>query len=304
MVDSSQTRLAYITETVWGTTPTTPAFLNQRFTGESLNANIENAISNEIRADRNIGDLIQVGSEAGGNVDFEMSYASFEDWMESLMYNVWSTNVLKNGLIEKFFTLEKTFEAGATDQFHRTTGAIVNSLNLSMQTNSIVTGTFGFMGKALSAAQVIVTGATYTAVNSNPVMNAAADFASLAITGVTGPELTSLNLNITNNLRGQKVLGSLENRAIGTGRFEVTGDLTAYFENEELYDLLLSGTSADLAFKIGDASSKNYLFNVDKIKFETGEVLASGNDQDVMVNMTFRGLYEGTDNTLKITRTP
>ena len=117
MVDSSQTRLASIAEVTYGTTPSSPTFLEQRFTSEGLNANIENVVSNEIRADRNVSDLVQVGSSAGGPVAFELSYGSFEDWLESLMFSTWSSNVLKNGNTQKSFTLEKTFEGGATDQY-------------------------------------------------------------------------------------------------------------------------------------------------------------------------------------------
>lgn len=304
MVDSSQTRLAYITESTWGTTPATPTLLEQRFTGESLTPNIETTVSNEIRSDRNITDIIQTGQSAGGSVDFELSYGSFDDWLESLMYSTWSTNVLKNANVEKSFTVEKTFEAGATDQYHRFTGCIVDSLSLACQVGQVVTGSFGFVSKGMSVAQTAITGSSYTGANSNPVINAATNFASLAITGVTGPELTALNLSVNNNLRQQQVLGQLDARGIGTGRFEVTGDLTAYFENEELFDLYLNGTAADLTFKLGGASSLNYLFEIDNLKFTNAEVLAGGNDQDILVNIGFQGLYEGNDNTLKITRTP
>lgn len=303
MTDSSQTRLASIVEVTYGTTPATPTFLEQRFTDEGLNANFENITSNEIRSDRNVADLVQVGSNAGGPVNFELSYGSFDEWLESLMFNTWSTNVLKNGNTQKSFTLEKTFEAGATDQYHRFTGAVANSMSLAMQSQQIVTGSFDFLAKAATTAQAAIAGSSYTAVNANDVINAASNFASLAITGVTGPELTTLNLNITNNLRQQQVIGSVDSRGIGTGRFEVTGDLTAYFENEELFDIFMAGTATDLTFKLGGASSKNYVFNIANLKFETGEVIAGGNDQDVMAQMTFRGLYDGTDNTLEITRT-
>ena len=72
MVDSSQTRLAYITEVTYGTTPASPVFKNQRFVSENLNANLENVVSNEIRADRNVTDLIQVGAyEAGSNPEVD-----------------------------------------------------------------------------------------------------------------------------------------------------------------------------------------------------------------------------------------
>ena len=303
MVDSSQTRLAYITESTWGTTPATPVFLEQRFVSEGMNANIDTVTSNEIRSDRNVADVVQVGSSAGGSVDFELTYGSFDDWLESLMYSTWSTNVLKNGVTEKSFTIEKTFEAGATDQYHRFAGSVVDSMTLSMQTEQIVTGSFDFLSKGSTSAQAIIAGATYTGANSNEVINAAADFASLAITGVTSPTLTSLDLTITNSLRQNKELGSLDARDIGAGRFEVTGNLVAYFENEEMYELFLNGTATDLTFKLGGASSKNYVFNMAKIKFTSGEVVAGGNDQTTVANMSFQGLYDGTDNTLEITRT-
>lgn len=304
MVDSSRTRLAYIEEVTYGTTPSSPTFLVQRFTSESLNANIDNVVSNEIRADRNVTDLVQVGSTAGGDVNFELSYGSFDTWLESLMFSTWSTNVLKNGTTQKSFTIEKTFENGATDQYHRLVGAVANTMKLSMQAGQIVTGSFGFVGKGMNAATSAIASSSYTAANTNPVINAASNFASLAITGVTGPELTALNINVTNNLRQQQVIGSVQARGISTGRFEVTGDMTLYFESEEAYALFLAATSANLSFVIGGASSKKYQFDVDTIKFETMEIVAGGNDQDVMIQATFRGLFNGTDNTLKITRTP
>ena len=304
MVDSSQTRLAYITEVTYGTTPATPVFKNQRFVSESLNANIENETSNEIRADRNVTDLIQVGANAGGSVDFELSYGSFDDWLESLMFGTWSTNILKNGNTQKSFTIEKTFEAGATDQYHRFTGCVANSLKLAIQAKKVVTGSFDFVAKGATTAQAIIASATYTAANSNPVINAAANFASFSMTGVTSPELMSLNLNVTNNLRRQSVVGSIDARGVGTGRFEVSGEATLYFTNASLYDLFLAGTASNLTFVIGGASTKKYQFDIANLKFEKVEIVAGGNDQDVMAKVSFRGLYDNTDNTLKITRTP
>ncbi len=305
MVDSSQTRLASIVEVTYGTTPASPVFLIQRFVSENLNANIENAISNEIRADRNVTDLIQVGQNAGGSVDFELSYGSFDEWLESLMFGTWSTNVLKNGNTQKSFTIEKTFEAGATDQFHRFVGAVANSMSLSIEAGKVVTGSFDFLAKNMTVAQAIIASATYTAANSNPVINAAANFASLSMTGISSPEILSMNLNITNNLRQQMVVGSLASRGVGTGRFEVGGDMKLYFVNQAAYDLFLAGTASNLSFVLGGVSTKKYQFDIGNLKFETGKVVAGGNDQDIMVELSFKGLYYASDTaTLKITRTP
>ena len=211
---------------------------------------------------------------------------------------------IENGVTEKSFTLEKTFETGATDQYHRFSGSVANSMTLNMSVDEIVTGSFTFVSKGLTTDTAIITGATYTPGPTNDVMNAAVDFANLSITGVTSPELTSVTLNLTNNLRQQRVIGSIDSRGIGTGRFEATGEITAYFENSQLFDLYLNNTAANLSFEIGGTTNLKYQFLLGKIKIETAEVTAGGNDQDLFVTMTYRGLFDETDNTLQITRTP
>lgn len=305
MTDSSQTQISYIAESTYGTTPATPAWTKARFVSESLKKNIDNTTSNETRPDRNVTDLVQTGASAGGSVNIELSYGSYDDFLESLFYSTWSTNVLKNGVTQKSFTIEKKFETGATDQYHRLTGAIADSMSLSISSGSLVSGSFGFLAKGMTVAQAEVTDCTYTDANTNPVINAASNFASLAMTGITSPEVAEITLNISNNLRQQPVLGSLDSKGVGAGRFEVTGSIRAYFENEELYDKFLNGEAADLSFTLGGASELNYDFDLPNIKFSDGEVLATGSNDDVYVNLQFQALYDSSDDcTIKVTRTP
>jgi hypothetical protein len=305
MTDSSQTRLAYIAESTYGTTPSTPVFKNLRFTSESFNPAIQYVSSNEIRSDRNVPDMTRVGQDAAGEFGFELSYGSFDDILESLLFSTWSTNVIKNGVAQKAFTIEKTFEAGTTDQFHRYTGCIANTMSLSVRAKEIVTGSFGFMAKTATSGQAIISGATYTAVNSNPVINAANNFAALAITGASSPQIMGLSLNVNNNLRQQPVVGSIANKGLSAGQCVVTGEIEAYFENQALFELYLADTYTDLTFELGGASSLKYAFLVPKIKLTGGEVVAGGNNQDVMVKLPFQAVYNSSDAaTIKITRTP
>ncbi len=76
--DSNRTGLSWILETTWDTTPS-GLFDYTRFTGETLNFNINNETSNEIRNDSNITDLIQVGAESSGGFTFEISYENPAD---------------------------------------------------------------------------------------------------------------------------------------------------------------------------------------------------------------------------------
>ena len=308
IADASKTKLSSIVEVTAGTTPATPTFLEKRFTGGSGLKHTQNYVtSNEIRADRNVSDIVRVGRMSEAAYDFELSYGGYDDWLEGLLQGTWTTNVLENGVTPKFFTVEEIFDTstGSDDQYKRSSGMAVNTLSLSITAGEIVTGNWGLMGFGTpTLAQSIISGATYTAPNSNEVITASNDFGDLSITGITSPKIQSINLSITNNLRNQPVVGSIDPTGIGSGRFVVTGDITMYFENAEAYDIFLANTYTDLAFRLGGASSLKYDFSIPRIKFTDASVAAAGNDTDVPLTLQFGATYDSTDtHALEITRT-
>lgn len=90
MADSSRTELAYVPEPLWGTTPAS-ALTKLRFTGESLGYSISTTSSSEVRADRQVSDLIQTGASASGAVNLELSYGAYDALIESALFAHWST---------------------------------------------------------------------------------------------------------------------------------------------------------------------------------------------------------------------
>lgn len=303
IAETSQTRLAIIKETVYGTTPTTPVFRKLRYTGDSLKHNRQNITSNEIRPDRNVADLVQVAGGAEGAVNFELSYGAFDDLIAAALCGSWNADKVKNGVEKHSFTLEKTYEQGTTDSFIRFTGAMVNTMSLNVAVQEIVTGSFGFMGKGGSVGTSIIAGATYTDSVTNDVMNAGVNFANLAITGAGSPNLTGLTLEINNNARLQPVVGSIDSLGVGLGRCEITGTATMYFENKDAYELFLAGTATDLSFDL-TKDGNTYTFTIPKLKFSDGDVPVPGNDQDVILTLPFQGLFDPTlGATLEIERT-
>ena len=304
IAETSQTRLAIIAESAYGTTPATPAFTKLRYTGDSLKHNRGNVTSNEIRQDRNVSDLIQVSGGAEGGINFELSYGAFDTLIEAALCGTWNTNVLENGVSKKSFTIEKTYEQGATDTFLGYTGMVVNTMSLNIAVQEIVTGSFGFMGKGGYVSSAIISGATYAEAAANDVMSAGLSFSGLAITGGGAPNLTGLTLEINNNARMQPVVGSIDSLGVGLGRFTVTGTITAYFENKTAYELFLAGTATDLEFTLSDGDN-DYEFVIPKLKFSDGDVPVAGNDQDVIITLPFQALYDETlGATIEITRVP
>lgn len=88
MSDSNRTQLAFVEESVWGTTPAT-ALTKVRFTGESLAFNVAHIASSEIRSDRQVTDLVQSGADCSGGFNFELSYGAFNEFLEGALWSDW-----------------------------------------------------------------------------------------------------------------------------------------------------------------------------------------------------------------------
>lgn len=91
MAEANLSQLAYIAESTWGTTPGTPELTELRITNDSLAHSKQTITSNELRADRMRADLVQVAASAQGSVGFELSYATFDPFLESAFYSAFVT---------------------------------------------------------------------------------------------------------------------------------------------------------------------------------------------------------------------
>jgi hypothetical protein len=94
-------------------------------------------------------------------------------------------------------------------------------------------------------------------------------------------------------LRTQPCIGQLENSGIGIGRIQVTGSLIAYFENRTFFERYLNFDTTALSFT-ATLGGNTYLFDFPSFKFTGGEVVAGGNDQDVLASMEFTAKRDPT----------
>ncbi|WP_264045521.1 phage tail tube protein [Methylobacterium flocculans] len=305
IASGSSRRIAYVPETVFGTTPATPSFKTFRATGGGPRTNKTTGTSDEIQADRNVRDEYQLGQDVTGAYDFELTYGNLDDLLEGVMFSTWATNVLVNGTTDKSFTFEETINLGGGNKsLSRFLGCAVSMLSLSIASRAAITGSATIMARQEMLDTAIVAGSTYAASGITPVMTSSANVAALTIPGITAPpKVRSLSLEINNNLRTRPLVGSLFTDSFGSGRFEVSGTMECYFETNELYQKVLDHGSSALSFTAGNASGSKYTFNLPKIIFGNGERRPGGNNDDVMVSIPFRAVYDpGISATLQITR--
>lgn len=304
IANTSETIIAFSPETVIGTTNATPVFQKLRMTGEGLVYDIQNVQSNEIQPNVDVPDLIQVGAGVSGPVNMELAFGTdMNTVLEHALRGTFSSNVLKAGSVKKQATWEKKFETGSTDSYHRFKGCRVNGLNIAVKEKAIITSSIDIMGmSSATPATAAISGSSYTATNTNPIMSAV-DVGTITVGGTSSTVYyTDLSFALKNNCRVQNAIGSLNAIGIAYGRREVTGQMTAYFSDADLYEEYVAGNEGSISFILSDGTN-SYTFAFPRTKFLTGRVVAGGNGQDVMAEMTWQALYDSSQATsVKVTK--
>ena len=195
---------------------------------------------------------------------------------------------LKNGTTLRFFTIERAYE-DLGDAFFRVEGQAVNTFDLNLSSNSITTGSFGFLGKegvysSTTVASSIVPAATSDVLNSTNNVGQIYEggFDSLLTTA-----LRSLSFSLSNNLRQQNAIGNRTAIGIGNGSLEITGTIDAYFDSIALAQKFINHTSTSLSFRVTDADGNVYVVTFPKVYLSTGDAPAGGIDQDVSLSISF-----------------
>ncbi len=290
---ASLSQLAYIVEVTENTTPTSPGFTIIRATGESLAVDRKFSYGSELNGKRGQKTFALDSQSGSGGFDFEFTYGTLDDFLATALFGAWATNVLTDGTTKQSLTLETKFEDGATDVYKRLTGAYVSELTLSMKPGERVTGSMSFMAMGADFKNAALSGATYAAGNTNPVM-VGADVGQLALAGLTFDQIASLELTIRNTLTSQMALGSLTPVGIGTGQIEVTGKVELYVDSTayNVLDAAQSGTATGLTAVVGRTAGSKVKFEIPNLILEAPTADAKSATGDVMASMNFRALQD------------
>lgn len=382
MSDANRVGLAYIEETVFGVTPSGPPTLQDlRFVSESLAQITGTVASNEIRSDRQVTDLIRTGLNAGGDINFEMSYGTFDDFLEAaLLSAAWTSPVsfgavttvdaasadnsfndsgagfaftafewiyvtgfsdpanngwfkiitqtasklvvsggtlvteavgpsididqgasIKAGTTFRSFAIERVY-ADLSTTFAILNGMAINTLNLAIAADQIITGSFGFIGKTEASASATAGDGSNTATTTADVMNGV-DNVNAVLEGQVDYPITAFNMALNNNLRERLQVATLGPISIGSGTITITGTIQAYFTTVAAMDKYLGDTATSLAIALRDGAGNNYVIDMPRVKFSRGQRVAGGINTDVIADLDFTA-YRGVTDTqsLRIVR--
>jgi hypothetical protein len=301
--NTSEAEVSVVEEATWGTIPANPPWQRVRVTGEGLVYDIENVTSEEITPEADVTDEVQVGAQASGPLNFELTFGDADTGLllAHALRASWVAGVaaddmeeLKAGTEKKSLSIEKKFVVTGGDDYSRYSGMVANTLNLTVEEKRIVTGSIEFLGKGEATGTAALAGATYAAANiGKPI--AAPDVAAITVGGVSGTVYyKSLGFTLNNNCAVRSAVGSKDAIGVRYGRREIEGTIIAYFDADTrpLYDRFVAGTESTLSFDLVDEAGDTYHVIFPRIKYRTGRKVAGANNEDVVAEMSFRALRD------------
>lgn len=194
------------------------------------------------------------------------------------------------GTIQNIFV---SAAAGAGDTMvvtARTSGAIGNAV---ATTETLTNGSWG----AATLAGGVTQSAGYAAAELGPVMNGTNNVGTIRMDGAAATDrFKSIKIEIANNVRGKDACGFEGNWDIGMGQFKVTGNLNAYFRNNDLPTKIKNHTTFALDFYVQDALGNRLYFYAPGVKPASGDPMIQGINTDVMLDTSYEAILGGAEN--------
>lgn len=306
----ARSSIGAVVESVWGTTPTTPALLELPFTQFTVNKNLDKHSDTSIRGDRMLRPSITGNTNVTGDLDVMYSPLNYDNLLQSLLNGTWATNVLKMPLSAGFVRTSFTIEHSQLDisEYFQYSGMIVDKLQLKLATNGIVTAKFTFMGK--DSPTVTATSIdTVSGTGANGFYTAAATTIPFVHNGGTFKEggsafgaFMSLDLTLENKNTANFSLGGSTVRDFTANFFEVSGTATVFLEDASTYNKFINSTETSLEFTLTNGTnSHDYL--IPNVRYHGAPKTVAGNGPVTMA-MPFVGFYDATSTSnIVITRT-
>ncbi len=208
---------------------------------------------------------------------------------------------LENGTTRRYATFERYFADQGTYVFM--TGLNASSLQLSIAPDSVVSGTLALVGKDIEPAT-----ASPKASSTYPTATTTEPYDSFTGVirdgGATIAVIQSIDFTCDNSMDRRFVVFDDTSLLPGTGRFMLSGTVSAYFDSITLYNKFISETASNLQFELTDPDGNTYWFYMPNIKYNSGNPDVS-DDGSVTLSMSFTGVKDSViGKTLVIQRVP
>lgn len=171
--------------------------------------------------------------------------------------------VPSSGHTRDYFTVEQLYEMGATDVSELASDLRVGSMSIQIQPNGMATINFGVMGRDMTSDASSYF--TAPAVETVTAVLAGAQGA-LYMAGVAIAVVTGLTIDQNGDMSLVDVVGAPISPDVFNGRFKVTGQFTALFENDTMWQNFKNETELSLVFKLTGGTDQAMVLKLPRIK--------------------------------------
>ena len=177
--------------------------------------------------------------------------------------------VIDIGAVLRTFWVERGFLD--VSQFQAFLGCAVNQMNMQIQPEQMVGGSFDVLGMSAGGMLPVSLGGTPAAAATNDPFSA---FDGAVYEG--GGEssvVTGLNFTLNNNRSLNAVVGSKFSPDVFEGTAEIGGELTVFFEDAVLYNKFFLETVSSLAVRLDDINGTDFMvFGFPSIKYSAADM--------------------------------
>lgn len=169
------------------------------------------------------------------------------------------------------------------------TGCRVSTVDIGLPPSGMATIDVGFMGKDITTA----TSAYFTSPTAATTTGVlAAVNGALQVNGTTVGIVTGLSVKIDGGMSTGAVVGSNYTPDVFPGRVNVSGQLTAYFQDAAMRDLFINETSFAIiaVFYTGTAAASDFIA-LALPACKAGGATKSDGEQGLILTMPFQALY-------------
>lgn len=209
-------------------------------------------------------------------------------------------SMIRNGTDRHSYVMEKALNDLTPVQMFYYLGCLINSLSLSIQSSSIITGSIDMLG-ATSDSYDDGTKSTAAIDDSvgNNIINAVSHVEGVRIDGVEQSAqnvyFQGIDMTLSNNLRGIQAVGNVGNVGVSPGQMEVTGTMNTYFANDDMYTRFNADTEFSLSYSMIDGNNEGYVISFPRVVVTSDDLAAGGNDTDMVENLAWSAMMSASD---------
>lgn len=255
-----------------------------------------------------VGDVVRVTGVTGNtNTNFRITALTAtvmtvtpKPTTQSQVASGWTVAVVGSkllpGLLTPSFTIEQShLDIGISERF---VGCRIGGAAINLPPNGIGTAQWDILG--LDGSVLTSGSAPYftspTAETTTGVLTGVEG--GIRLNGVEQAIITGVQLNFTNNLSVQPVVGAVIPPDIFYGRMVVTGQVSAFLMDEALINVFVNESKVDLVVQAnasGSAPQDFLCFNMQGVKF-TGYSKTIGAEGGIIVQFPFQAILASASN--------